>query len=104
MPADRSFAPFERPVVLVLMGVSGCGKSTVAGFLVGRLGWTFEEGDALHPQSNLDKMAAGHPLNDEDREPWLVKVADWVEAPAVIARHIVERLGLAGQTEGGSTT
>lgn len=66
-------------MVLVVMGVSGCGKSTVAALLAGRLGWPFEEGDALHPQSNIDKMAAGHSLTDDDRWPWLEKVAGWVE-------------------------
>lgn len=69
----------DKPVVLVLMGVSGCGKTTVAAILSGRLDWPFEEGDALHPQSNIDKMHAGHPLTDEDRAPWLAKVAHWVE-------------------------
>lgn len=69
----------EEPVVLVLMGVSGCGKTTVAAILSGRLDWPFEEGDALHPQSNIDKMRDGHPLTDEDRAPWLEKVALWVE-------------------------
>ncbi len=68
------------PVVLVLMGVSGCGKTTVAQMLAERLRWAFEEGDALHPQANVDKMAAGHPLDDADRAPWLAKVADWVDA------------------------
>lgn len=71
--------PVEQPVVLVLMGVSGCGKSTVAGLLVDRLGWPFEEGDDLHPQANKDKMSSGHPLTDDDRWPWLEKVAEWVE-------------------------
>jgi gluconokinase len=61
------------------MGVSGCGKSTVAALLAGRLRWPFEEGDSLHPQANVDKMAAGHPLDDDDRRPWLEKVAEWVE-------------------------
>ncbi|OZI61739.1 gluconokinase [Bordetella genomosp. 11] len=69
----------DEPVVLVLMGVSGCGKTTVAAILSGRLDWPFEEGDALHPQSNIDKMHAGQPLTDEDRAPWLEKVAQWVE-------------------------
>lgn len=69
----------ERPVVLVLMGVSGCGKSTVAAILAGRLNWPFEEGDALHPPANIAKMKAGHPLDDDDRAPWLEKVAEWVE-------------------------
>ncbi len=69
-----------RPQVLVLMGVAGCGKSTVAAILAGQLGWPFEEGDALHPAANVEKMRAGHPLNDEDRAPWLARVADWVDA------------------------
>ena len=58
------------------MGVSGCGKSTVAALLAGRLGWPFEEGDALHPQANVDKMRSGEPLTDADRLPWLERVAD----------------------------
>lgn len=70
----------REPVVLVLMGVSGCGKSTVAALIAGRLGWAFEEGDSLHPQANVDKMAAGHALDDEDRAPWLERVADRIEA------------------------
>ena len=61
------------------MGVSGCGKTTVAAILAGRLGWPFEEGDALHPQANIEKMAAGHPLTDADRWPWLAKVADCID-------------------------
>jgi gluconokinase len=75
-----SHPAISRPVVLVLMGVAGCGKTTVGAILAGRLGWSFEEGDALHPQANVDKMSAGHPLTDEDRAPWLLKVAAWVEA------------------------
>jgi len=72
--------PIALPVVLVVMGVSGSGKSTVAALLAGRLGWPFEEGDALHPPANVAKMHAGHPLTDEDRAPWLAKIADWVDA------------------------
>ena len=64
--------------VLVLMGVSGCGKSTVAGVLAGRLGWDFGEGDDLHPPENVAKMAAGHALTDADRAPWLERVAAWI--------------------------
>jgi gluconokinase len=66
-------------VVLVLMGVSGCGKTTVARILAGELGWSFEEGDALHPPSNIEKMQAGNPLTDADRQRWLASVADWAE-------------------------
>jgi len=72
--------PIALPVVLVLMGVSGSGKTTVAQILAERLRWAFEEGDALHPAANVAKMAAGHPLDDADRAPWLAKVADWVDA------------------------
>jgi gluconokinase len=68
----------DSPPVLVLMGVSGCGKSTVAALLAGRLRWDFEEGDDLHPKANIEKMAAGHPLDDEDRKPWLANVATWI--------------------------
>lgn len=64
--------------VLVLMGVSGCGKSTVAAVLAGRLGWDFGEGDDLHPPANVAKMAAGHALTDNDRWPWLERVARWI--------------------------
>ena len=71
--------PVDKPVVLVLMGVSGCGKTSVAAILAGRVGWPFEEGDALHPAANIEKMKAGHPLDDTDRAPWLDKVADWVD-------------------------
>jgi gluconokinase len=67
------------PVVLVIMGVSGSGKSTIAGLLSERLGWPFEEGDSLHPAANVQKMAAGIPLTDDDRWPWLAKIADWID-------------------------
>ncbi|AXJ11487.1 gluconokinase [Arthrobacter sp. PM3] len=66
--------------VLVVMGVSGSGKSTVAGLLAGRLGWDLAEGDDLHPEANVAKMHAGEPLTDEDRWPWLERIADWIRA------------------------
>jgi gluconokinase len=75
----------QQPV-LVLMGVSGCGKSTVAGVLAGRLGWDLGEGDDLHPPANVEKMAAGHPLTDDDRWPWLERVADWIRERTDAAR------------------
>ena len=64
--------------VLVVMGVSGSGKTTVAEGLSERLGWLFLEGDSLHPEANVAKMSAGRPLTDDDRWPWLELVADWV--------------------------
>ncbi|MEI5134468.1 gluconokinase [Streptomyces libani] len=60
------------------MGVSGSGKSTVGGLLAQRLMVPFLEADDLHPAANRAKMAAGHPLDDEDRRPWLMSVADWI--------------------------
>jgi gluconokinase len=66
------------PLSLVVMGVSGVGKTTVARALVARTGWTFQEGDELHPEANVAKMAAGHPLDDDDRWPWLRRIADWI--------------------------
>jgi len=67
----------QQPV-LVIMGVSGSGKSTVAGILAGQLGWDLEEGDDLHPQENIDKMSSGEALNDEDRAPWLDTISSWI--------------------------
>lgn len=68
-----------KPPILVVMGVSGAGKSTVAHELAARLGWPFEEGDSLHPESNIAKMHAGLALTDADREPWLEAVAAWID-------------------------
>jgi ribose 5-phosphate isomerase A len=67
------------PPVLVVMGVSGSGKTTVAEQLAAKLGWPFEEGDALHPAANVAKMHAGIPLTDADRAPWLAAVAAWID-------------------------
>jgi gluconokinase len=60
---------------IVVMGVSGSGKTTVGEALAEALGWRFVEGDAFHPASNVAKMAAGHPLDDDDRRPWLEALA-----------------------------
>jgi gluconokinase len=59
------------PSILIVMGVSGSGKSTVAALLAERLGWALLEGDALHPPANIEKMKHGIPLGDADRVPWL---------------------------------
>ncbi|HWT33863.1 MAG TPA: gluconokinase [Microbacterium sp.] len=75
------------PSVIVVMGVSGSGKSTAAGLLAERLGWEMQEGDDLHPRANVEKMAAGHPLTDEDRWPWLSLIADWIDV------HLAEGTG-----------
>ncbi|HZQ02372.1 MAG TPA: gluconokinase [Reyranella sp.] len=66
-------------MILVIMGVSGCGKSTIGKGLSRRLGWQYQEGDALHPPANVAKMKSGQPLDDDDRLPWLRKVADRID-------------------------
>ena len=66
--------PMVLPKVLVVMGVSGSGKTTVGKLLAERLGWHYQEGDALHPPENVAKMKAGVPLEDADRWPWLARV------------------------------
>ena len=67
-------------MIMLLMGVSGCGKTTVGEQLAERLGWPYQEGDALHPPANVAKMAGGTPLTDADRLPWLAAVAAWIDA------------------------
>jgi gluconokinase len=69
-----------KPRILVVMGVSGSGKSSVALGLRDALGWTFQEGDELHPPENVAKMSAGIPLDDADRAPWLAICAAWIRA------------------------
>ena len=76
---DSARAHRGRPPILVIMGVSGAGKSAVAQELAARLGWCFQEGDALHPEANVAKMHAGIPLTDADRQPWLERVAAWID-------------------------
>ncbi|MET7245705.1 gluconokinase [Methylobacterium sp. EM32] len=75
------------PAVVVVMGVAGSGKTTVASLLAGRLGWEFEDGDDFHPQANVEKMQAGTPLTDEDRWPWLAAIAAWIDRLRAEGRH-----------------
>jgi gluconokinase len=72
--------PSIAPVVLVVMGVSGSGKTTVATRLAERLGWPFAEGDDFHPPANVAKMHGGTPLTDANRLPWLQAIAAWIDA------------------------
>lgn len=76
LPADEKRR--HSPSVLVIMGVSGSGKSTIGSKLAQSLGWDFLEGDSFHPAANIDKMSAGVPLTDEDRVPWLNAIGDAV--------------------------
>jgi gluconokinase len=68
----------KPPVTVVLMGVTGAGKSSVMAPLAGRLRAVSAEGDTFHSDANVRKMAAGVPLTDGDREPWLKAIADWI--------------------------
>jgi carbohydrate kinase (thermoresistant glucokinase family) len=78
-----------EPCALVVMGVSGSGKSTVSKALSDRLGWRYEDGDSFHPPANVAKMSAGHALNDEDRWPWLQAIADEIERCRQAGEHII---------------
>ncbi|MDB5618300.1 MAG: gluconate kinase [Tardiphaga sp.] len=64
---------------LIVMGVSGSGKSTVAARLAERIGWDFADGDGFHPAANVARMSAGQPLTDDDRWPWLQAIADAID-------------------------
>src|SRR6202048_5141209 len=79
----------ENPCALIVMGVSGSGKSTIADKLAERLGWTYEDGDKFHPASNIAKMSAGQPLTDEDRWPWLQAIADEIDRVCREGQHAV---------------
>lgn len=65
--------------MLVVMGVSGSGKSTIGRMLAARLAWPFAEGDDFHSAANIEKMAHGRPLTDEDRGPWLAAIGAWID-------------------------
>jgi gluconokinase len=74
---------------VIVGGVSGAGKSTIAALLAARLGWTFQDGDWLHPPANVAKMRAGRPLSDEDRLPWLAAIVAWMSDARSVGRSAV---------------
>ena len=79
----------RMPCALVVMGVSGSGKSTIGEKLAQRLGWSYEDGDRFHPASNVAKMSAGQPLTDEDRWPWLQAIANEIDRICEAGEHAV---------------
>src|ERR1700712_3264218 len=85
MDADQPHAT----VTVVVMGVSGSGKTTVAKEIARRLGREYAEGDDFHPVHNVEKMRAGIPLTDEDRAPWLHELADWIGEHERMGRSVV---------------
>jgi gluconokinase len=85
------------------MGVSGCGKSTVGALLAGRLGVPFLDGDDYHPAANKEKMAAGIPLTDADREPWLARIGQLLAGQDLAAWDAAGHgAGTAGNYDGGT--
>ena len=90
MPIESQPAKSDSGLaVMIVMGVSGSGKSTIGALLARRLHWEFEDADWLHPPSNVDKMHNGIPLTDEDRQPWLEAVAVWIDQTRCSGRHAV---------------
>jgi carbohydrate kinase (thermoresistant glucokinase family) len=83
--------------VLIIMGVSGVGKTTIAGALSRKLGWPLRDGDEFHPPANIAKMQAGRPLDDADRRPWLEAIAGWIDgrrnsgAPGIVTCSALKR-------------
>lgn len=67
-------------MILIVMGVCGCGKSTIGEMLAEKLGYDFFDADDFHPKANVDKMASGQPLNDDDRRPWLLRLNEKLKA------------------------
>ncbi|XP_021509968.1 probable gluconokinase isoform X2 [Meriones unguiculatus] len=79
----------EAPAVLLVMGVSGCGKSTVGELLASKLGWKFYDADDYHSAENRTKMQKGVPLSDQDRIPWLCSLHDILLRDVALGQHVV---------------
>ena len=77
------------PAVIILMGVSGSGKSTIGAALSQKLGWPYADADEFHPAANVAKMSAGQPLTDEDRWPWLAAIAAHIDKTRAQGRHAI---------------
>jgi gluconokinase len=75
-----------QALILLIMGVSGSGKTTVGALLAGRLQWPYAEADDFHPAANLRKMRAGEPLTDADRLPWLQAIGAWMDEQIAAGR------------------
>ena len=76
-------------MIVVLMGVTGTGKTTVGRVLAAQLGWPFRDGDDFHPAANIEKMRRGVPLTDEDRAPWLAALAKRIDATVAREENLI---------------
>ena len=76
-------------MIVILMGVSGSGKTTIGKLLSCELNWEFHDGDDFHPQSNVEKMRSGIPLNDDDRQPWLLSIQAFMKRCLEEGRSVV---------------
>ncbi len=87
----------RMPTAILVMGVSGSGKSTAGENLAQELGWPFRDADSFHPSANVAKMSAGIALTDEDRWPWLAAIAAWIDerrssgAPGIVSCSALKR-------------
>src|SRR5215472_18928752 len=95
---ERSVLVDSQPIsIILLMGVTSSGKTAVGALLAGRLGWEFADADWFHPPANVEKMRAGIPLTDEDLEPWLRAIGEWIDricdkkGHAVVACSVLKR-------------
>jgi gluconokinase len=79
----------REPGFVIVMGVSGSGKSTIGAKLAVSLHWDYEDADWFHPQANVEKMHRGQPLTDEDRWPWLKAIAAWMDVARRQGQHAV---------------
>ena len=79
LPHPQSPGNKTPPTAIVVIGVSGCGKTTIGRGLSEQLGWPFYDADDFHPPSNIEKMANGIPLNDNDRQPWLNRLHELID-------------------------
>ena len=81
--------PSRDACALIVMGVSGSGKSVIAEALADKIGWRYKDGDSFHPKANVEKMKAGHPLNDDDRKPWLQAIADEIDRASAAGERLI---------------
>ena len=86
---DSTFAQNNNPVVIIICGVTGAGKTTIGQLLAQELEWEFHDADDFHPAANIAKMKGGVPLTDKDRQPWLDKLRELIEQCLVAGKNAV---------------